>query len=338
MWQQSLGGDLDLMSSSVPLPRSVIVSRGIVYARPISAHRISVTDGSLSRGVMMKTPTSNLGSNGGSQPEEKRRAGGHGPTLADQVEHSRDLLPSPRVQVTDAAASATRLPAPTARLGDRSSRGPDPARYKGPKSLGGRRSNLDDEVAAVEDQSPWLAGTPTLPAPMTSYSQRTAEEWRAGRPAGNGARLEQIGDLEIMAKEITFLPTPAAGAFNDGETTESWRARQARLKARGYNRNGMGTPLTIAVQEMSGAPDVATSSATTTPEDSAPGIAAGTAPAPSGAAPAAAGTTSRTTPTPPMSGTMPSSGANSPPPSSGGSSSPDDPPQLPLIWGGPGPG
>ncbi|MFG3369631.1 hypothetical protein ACGF0K_32310 [Streptomyces sp. NPDC048156] len=41
----------------------------------------------------MKTPTANLGSNGGSQHPDKRKAGGHGPTLADEVEH---LLPTPR--------------------------------------------------------------------------------------------------------------------------------------------------------------------------------------------------------------------------------------------------
>lgn len=36
---------------------------------------------------LLKTPTRQIAVNGGSQPEEKRRAGGHGPTLADQVEH-----------------------------------------------------------------------------------------------------------------------------------------------------------------------------------------------------------------------------------------------------------
>lgn len=39
-----------------------------------------------SGGQLLKTPTAQLGSNGGSQHPDKRRAGGHGPTLADQVE------------------------------------------------------------------------------------------------------------------------------------------------------------------------------------------------------------------------------------------------------------
>lgn len=38
--------------------------------------------------ALLKTPTSNLGKNGGSQHPEKRKAGGHGPTLADEIEHT----------------------------------------------------------------------------------------------------------------------------------------------------------------------------------------------------------------------------------------------------------
>lgn len=42
---------------------------------------------------LLKTPTANLGSNGGSQHPARRKAGGHGPTLADEIEH---LLPTPK--------------------------------------------------------------------------------------------------------------------------------------------------------------------------------------------------------------------------------------------------
>jgi hypothetical protein len=38
---------------------------------------------------LFKTPTAQLAVNGGSQDPDKRRAGGHGPTLADEVEHHR---------------------------------------------------------------------------------------------------------------------------------------------------------------------------------------------------------------------------------------------------------
>lgn len=42
---------------------------------------------------LLATPTSNLGTIGGSQHPAKRRAGGHTPNLSDQVEH---LLPTPK--------------------------------------------------------------------------------------------------------------------------------------------------------------------------------------------------------------------------------------------------
>jgi hypothetical protein len=162
------------------------------------------TTGSLTKDlVMLKTPTAQLAVNGGSQHPDKRREGGHGPTLADQVEHQllptpratdgtkggpnqrgssgdlmlpsavMDLLPTPRASDTGTPGrrasegfrpplSQVLLPTPTARLGDSTSRGADPARYKGPQSLNGRRSNLDDCIAAVETQAPWLSrGEPT---------------------------------------------------------------------------------------------------------------------------------------------------------------------------------
>ncbi len=96
-------------------------------ALPSAVHRLP----------LFRTPTSQLAVNGGSQHPDKRKAGGHGPTLADEVEHL--------------------LPTPAARLGDYTSRGADPARYKGPQSLNGRRSNLDDCIAAIQAGVPWVA-------------------------------------------------------------------------------------------------------------------------------------------------------------------------------------
>lgn len=52
---------------------------------------------------LLKTPTAQLAINGGSQHPDKRKAGGHGPTLADEVEH---LLPTPRA--SDRATEASR--------------------------------------------------------------------------------------------------------------------------------------------------------------------------------------------------------------------------------------
>ena len=80
---------LDLMQSSVTLPRSGSMRNGELFERPTLAR---LTGGSGCSSLLV-TPTANLGVNGGSQHPAKRKAGGHGPTLADQVEH---LLPTPR--------------------------------------------------------------------------------------------------------------------------------------------------------------------------------------------------------------------------------------------------
>lgn len=63
-------------------PQSGMMRSGVSYRLPPLALPTSEPESSL-----LLTPTANLGSNGGSQPPEKRRAGGHGPTLADQIEH-----------------------------------------------------------------------------------------------------------------------------------------------------------------------------------------------------------------------------------------------------------
>lgn len=62
-----------------------------------------------------------------------------------------------------------------------------------------------------------------LPTPMTAYSGRSPEEWRIGRPAGNGATRDRIGDLEVAMRELVddvlVLPTPVA--HPSGNTPEN---------------------------------------------------------------------------------------------------------------------
>ena len=69
-----------------------------------------------------------------------------------------------------------------------------------------------DAAAVGADPRPGPSGdTPgltLLPTPMTSYSSRDVETWRAQRPAGNGNVREAVGDLAIVAEQI--LPTPRA--------------------------------------------------------------------------------------------------------------------------------
>lgn len=82
--------DLDSIPSSPTLPASGSMSNGLVYAHRRSA--LATTGTASSSSPLLKTPTAQLAINGGSQHPDKRKRGGHGPTLADEVEH---LLPTP---------------------------------------------------------------------------------------------------------------------------------------------------------------------------------------------------------------------------------------------------
>jgi DNA (cytosine-5)-methyltransferase 1 len=138
--------------------------------------------------ALFHTPTAQLAVNGGSQHPSKRRSGGHGPTLADEVEHELDLFPTP--QVADGRRGAE-------------------AEVGGRHPSGARRST--GLITAVHEVD-------LLPTPVTAYSQRSPEEWRAGRPAGNGSRRERIGDLEVAAKDLPLLPSPAARDHRSGKS------------------------------------------------------------------------------------------------------------------------
>lgn len=83
-----------------------------------------------------------------------------------------------------------------------------------------------------------LGVTPLLPTPSVADAM-------GGHLSRSGARSSE---LLLPGVVKTFLPTPTAGNFNDGESPESWTARRERLKATAKNGNGMGTQLGIAVQ------------------------------------------------------------------------------------------
>jgi len=71
-------------------PTSATTSDGGLFQQPPLVHLIDATDGGDL--LILKTPTANLGGPYPTQHPDKRKAGGHGPTLADEVEH---LLPTP---------------------------------------------------------------------------------------------------------------------------------------------------------------------------------------------------------------------------------------------------
>lgn len=107
-----MGTPLGVAVSLLPTPQAADARRGaeseIGGLRPSGAKR---SDG-LTTAVLLKTPTAQLAVNGGSQHPDKRREGGHGPTLADQVEH---LLPTPNA--TDSQGGPRALPEKRTRQG-----------------------------------------------------------------------------------------------------------------------------------------------------------------------------------------------------------------------------
>ncbi len=75
-----LSGQQDVWSET--WPQSGMTRNGVLSALPTSEPLISESDF-----LLLATPQANLGSCGGSQTPEKRRAGGHAVSLADQIEH-----------------------------------------------------------------------------------------------------------------------------------------------------------------------------------------------------------------------------------------------------------
>lgn len=62
--------------------------------------------------------------------------------------------------------------------------------------------------------------------------------------AGNSGR-DGAPNLRTVAE---LLPTPNASIAQDGEGFATWEARRQVALTKGYNGNGIGMPLTIAVQ------------------------------------------------------------------------------------------
>lgn len=74
---------------------------------------------------------------------------------------------------------------------------------------------------------------------------------------GTGGRTElEVGGHRASGSKrsiplptaVALLPTPTPSNPNDGQELGSFRARQERLAAKGYNGNGASAPLAIAVQ------------------------------------------------------------------------------------------
>jgi len=128
--------------------------------------------------VLFKTPTSQLAVNGGSQHPDKRKAGGHGPTLADEVEH---LLPTPR-------ASDTGTP--------------------------GRRSSEGFRPPLSEVVLPLL---PT-PAASNPNDGEDLQSWEDRRQRNKAKGINGNGQGTPLSVAVRLLPTPTAQAHARNST------------------------------------------------------------------------------------------------------------------------
>lgn len=107
---------------------------------------------------LFRTPTAQLAVNGGSQHPSKRRRGGHGPTLADEVEHELDLFPTPTAH-------------PSGRTGEQ--------HMEMRNAMG--RSTPSQLEAAVQ----------LLPSPMAADGSRGSLIFTRGNPTLKGAVLSE---------------------------------------------------------------------------------------------------------------------------------------------------
>ena len=93
------------------------------------------------------------------------------------------------------------------------------------------------------------------PSPKAQEDGRTLDQYEQARLRGyenrkgktSGGPASKQGGLAIAA-QLTGWPTPDASAMNDGESLESFQARQAVLKTKYANGNGAGMPIAIAAQ------------------------------------------------------------------------------------------
>ena len=93
-----------------------------------------------------------------------------------------------------------------------------------------------------------------LPTPDAGGGGKTIPADAVWNKSGTLAYKPDGTKVQVGLSAISqLLPTPSAIVANDGETTETWLARRERVKLTANNGNGMGTPLSIAVQLLHGA-------------------------------------------------------------------------------------
>jgi DNA (cytosine-5)-methyltransferase 1 len=230
------------------------------------------TTGSLTKDLLLlKTPTAQLAVNGGSQHPDKRRAGGHGPTLADQVEH--ELLPTPTARENGGSngrhGDATRgddLPEAVRYLPT-----PNATDWKGSGAAVGRMRDGRPRTAGDADLTEAVAQLLPTPAardgkgrdmpgreggrslPDTLLPTPRATDGTKGGPNQRGSS----GDLMLPSAVMSLLPTPTAA---DGDRTSSVYPRGdatllGALLPTPQATDGQGGPRAVPGKRTSNGPD-----------------------------------------------------------------------------------
>jgi hypothetical protein len=171
-------------------PPSGMTRGGCAYGLPMWEHPTGGR-GSL---LLLKTPTAQLAVNGGSQHPNKRKAGGHGPTLADEVEH---LLPTPRATRGGSATETTYL-LPTPRATDGTKGGPNQR---------GSSGDLMLPSAVVQLLPTPLASDAGPRGGTTGFGLR---DWSRAMAVGATTPPPSSGGNESSDGQLPLLPSPAA--------------------------------------------------------------------------------------------------------------------------------
>lgn len=172
--------------------------------------------------ALLRTPTAQLAVNGGSQHPDKRKAGGHGPTLADEVEH---LLPTPNA--TDGQGGPRAVP--EFRTSGGKDHGPRlwdvaPDLLPTPRSADGMTEDMavtrERLARGVRPRSTLEEAAALLPTPGASDwkgSGATQGRERDGRP-------RPPGDADLP-EVVAMLPTPSVADVTGGHRYRSGARR-----------------------------------------------------------------------------------------------------------------
>ncbi|QGZ17177.1 DNA methyltransferase [Arthrobacter phage DrYang] len=159
----------------------------------MGASAFSDSESDATSSTLLKTPTSQLAVNGGSQHPDKRKAGGHGPTLADEIEHALpavEEVPESSLLLTPVAAEGVK-PSNTMGVNRRLSTG---------------QLFLTNQVVTIMGLDP-SEQDKILPTPRASDGLAGPDPLE---------RPERMDDIATRVKRITLFPTPTTQETKSG--------------------------------------------------------------------------------------------------------------------------